>query len=49
MAFNFEVAFDASPGDPGFGYSSAGLENDYFLLQAIPWEHLRILKSWDGS
>jgi hypothetical protein len=49
MAVYFEVAFDASPGDPGFGYSSAGLDRDYFPLQAIPWEHLRVLKSWDGS
>lgn len=49
MAFYFEVAFDATPGNPGFGYSSAGLDRDFFPLQAIPWDHLRILKSWDGS
>jgi hypothetical protein len=49
MAFNFEVASDASSHDPGIVYAAAGLTRDYFPLQAIPWEHLRVLNSWDGS
>lgn len=49
MAFYFEVASDASPRNPGLDYSNAGLSQDYFPLQAIPWDHLRILNSWDGS
>lgn len=49
MAFYFEVASDAFPGDPGFVYADAGLTHDYYSLQAIPWEHLRVLNSWDGG
>ncbi len=49
MAFNFEIAADASPSTPGSVYANAGLTHDYFALTAIPWTDLRVLDSWDGS
>ncbi|MCL7960264.1 MAG: hypothetical protein M8861_08735 [marine benthic group bacterium] len=49
MAFYFEIASDATPSDPGSVYTGSGLLNDYFVLDAIPWEHLRVLNTWDGS
>lgn len=50
MALNFEIADDAiSLRDPGTAYVAAGLTADYFLLDAIPWQHLRVLNAWDGT
>jgi hypothetical protein len=48
MAFYFEIAPDATPTDPGAVYTNSGLRRDYSVLGAIPWEHLRILNTWDG-
>jgi hypothetical protein len=30
-------------------YPGAGLAHDYFALESIPWERLRVLRNWDGS
>ena len=49
MAFYFEIAGDATPTHPGSVYTEAGLSKDYFGLDAIPWEHLRVLDTWDGE
>lgn len=49
VAFYFEIAADATPTDPGSVYTSAGLSNDYFALDSLPWEHLRVLNTWDGA
>lgn len=49
MAFNFEIAEDATPHDPGSEYANAGLTTDFFPLQSIPWRSLRVLSSWDGE
>lgn len=49
MAFYFEVASDSTPSYPGSVYAEAGLTNDYYLLANIPWDGLRVLRSWDGT
>ena len=49
VAFYFEIAADATHVDPGSVYTGAGLSNDYFALDAIPWGHLRVLNTWDGG
>ena len=49
MAFYFEVAADASSLDSGSAYDGAGLTRDYFPMSGIPWQHLRVLSTWDGS
>lgn len=49
MAIYFEIAADATASNPGAVYSHSGLTHDYFTLQAIPWSHLRVLGSWNGS
>lgn len=49
VAFYFEIAADATHTDPGSVYTGAGLSNDYFALDAIPWGHLRVLNTWDGG
>lgn len=43
MAFIFENP--ALEHDP---YPDAGLAYDYFRLERIPWEGLRVLRGWDG-
>jgi len=49
MAFYFEVASDSTPSHPGSVYTDAGLTKDYYSLANIPWEGLRVLRSWDGN
>jgi len=44
MAFGFEKP--TSTADP---YPKAGLAWDYFAMERIPWESLRVLRRWDGS
>ncbi|CAN5161185.1 hypothetical protein BH20ACT9_BH20ACT9_03620 [soil metagenome] len=42
-------SFQDVAGDPGAVYSDAGLAWDYFDLEAIPWNRVRVLRAWDGS
>jgi len=44
MAFIFETP---SPGEDT--YTAAGLDHDFFRLQHIPWQNLRVLQQWDGG
>ena len=45
MAFSFEDV----AGDPGAVYEAAGLAWDYYGLEKIPWDRIRVLRSWDGQ
>ena len=49
LALYFQVAPDARDGFPGRVYADAGLTNDYFSTEEVPWHRLRVLNSWDGS
>ncbi|MDP8978459.1 MAG: hypothetical protein M3N17_07770 [Actinomycetota bacterium] len=42
-------SFQDVAGNPGAVYRDAGLAWDYFDLRAIPWNRIRVLRSWDGS
>lgn len=44
MAVMFELPTDGD--DP---YKAAGLRWDYYAMDAIPWQRLRVLRSWNGS
>jgi hypothetical protein len=44
MAFTFE-----HPGDGADPYPGVGFQYDYFHMDRIPWDSLRVLRSWDGS
>ena len=43
MAYSFERP--SGEDDP---YPSVGLDRDYRRMDEIPWERLRVLRSWDG-
>lgn len=45
MAFIFEVP----TGDGDDVYRAAGLDGDYAGLDSLPWDHLRLLASWNGA
>jgi hypothetical protein len=47
LAVSFEVAPDASPGNPGTVYTQAGFAWDYYGMPHIPWNQLRVLQAWD--
>ncbi|MGH8913988.1 MAG: S-layer homology domain-containing protein [Acidimicrobiia bacterium] len=49
IALYFQVAPDARDGFPGRVYDEAGLTKDYFSTDAVPWQRIRVLSSWDGS
>jgi hypothetical protein len=49
MALYFQVAPDATSQNPGKIYRDAGFSRDYFGSSGIPWDHLRVLSTWDGS
>lgn len=49
MAILCELSPTHSDDYPGDGYDSAGIDGDYYNLDAIPWSQLRVLKNWDGS
>ena len=44
MAFSFERP--SGEDDP---YASVGLDRDYRRLDGLPWDRLRVLRTWDGS
>ncbi len=48
MAISFELARDSAPDNPGVVYKAAGLAWDYFAMRHIPWDRLRVLRTWDG-
>ena len=43
MAFIFE-----NPEGEADPYSAVGLKGDYWAMDAIPWQSLRLLRQWDG-
>ena len=49
MGFLFEYEDGDSPGDsPGPTYRAAGATWDYFDLYMLPWDRLRVLRTWNG-
>jgi hypothetical protein len=46
LSVSFERAPDASPNTMGAVYSRAGLGWDYYGLGHVPWQRLRVLKTW---
>jgi hypothetical protein len=48
LSVSFEVAPDAAPGYPGAVYVDAGLAWDYHGMDAVPWNRLRVLRTWQG-
>lgn len=49
MAFLCELSPNRSGSNPGPGYTGAGISGDYYNLTKIPWDKLRVLKSWNGT
>ncbi len=50
MAFSFELPASATPTTKiSSAYLDAGLGWDYFGMNAIPWNKLRVLSNWDGA
>ena len=48
LSVSFERAPDAGSNSTGSVYSRAGLSWDYFGMSRVPWERLRVLKTWQG-
>lgn len=48
MSVSFERAGDATGSSPGSVYAAAGLSWDYYGLSKVPWQRLRVLKTWNG-
>lgn len=48
MSVSFERATDATATSPGRTYAAAGLTWDYHGMPHVPWQKLRVLRSWNG-
>jgi hypothetical protein len=48
LSVSFERAPDAGPRSTGSVYAKAGLSWDYYGMSRVPWERLRVLKTWQG-
>jgi hypothetical protein len=48
LSVSFERAADAGPKSTGSVYTKAGLSWDYYGMSRVPWERLRVLKTWRG-
>ena len=46
MTFLFEYEDGISPGPT---YRAAGAPWDYYDMARIPWDKLRVLKTWNGA
>jgi hypothetical protein len=44
MGFIFQTPFGTDNPYPDIGFTS-----DHFRMEAIPWQHLRVLRQWDGN
>lgn len=42
-------SFEEIPGNPGATYTAAGFGWDYYGLEKIPWDQMRVLASWNGK
>jgi hypothetical protein len=50
LSVAFEQARDGvSASSPGAAYQSAGFPWDHYEMPHIPWNRLRVLRSWNGS
>lgn len=50
MAFSFELPVTATPAAPVTQtYVNAGFGWDYYGMNKIPWNKLRVLSNWDGT
>lgn len=50
MAFSFELPASATPAAPiTETYMHAGFGWDYYGMNKIPWNQLRVLSNWDGT
>ena len=48
LSVSFERSPDATPNSTGAVYSRAGMAWDYYGLRHVPWQRLRVLKTWQG-
>ena len=48
LSVSFERATDATASSPGSVYRAAGLAWDYHGMPDVPWQRLRVLKTWQG-
>jgi hypothetical protein len=48
LSVSFERAADAGQNSTGSVYKKAGLGWDYYGMSRVPWERLRVLKTWQG-
>jgi hypothetical protein len=48
LSVSFERAADASANSTGAVYARAGMAWDYYGLAHVPWQRLRVLRTWQG-
>lgn len=48
LSVSFERATDATSTSPGRTYVAAGLTWDYHGMPHVPWQKLRVLRTWNG-
>lgn len=48
LSVSFERATDATSASPGRTYAASGLSWDYHGMPHVPWQKLRVLRSWNG-